>query len=59
METIDKMLGIKELSEILGVSDSTVRRLLNAKQIPSYRIGGQIKVKRSDLDEYLNKQRKQ
>lgn len=59
METSEKMLGIKDVKEALGVSDSTVRRLLKSKQIVSYRIGGQIKVKYQDLQDYLRKNKNQ
>lgn len=51
------MLTIAEVAERLKVSDSCVRRLVDAGDIPSIRVGlgrGRIRVTEEDLDLYLN-----
>lgn len=47
---------IEEVAEILRVSVGTVRKLINSKQLKSFRVGTQIRVKKEDLDRYMSSQ---
>lgn len=47
------LLSLPEVSEILGVSLSTLRRLIRKREIAAYRVGGQIRVDPRHLDTYL------
>lgn len=48
-------MTLKELQAYLPThpSESTVRRLIASKRIPSYRSGKRVLVRRSDVDEWL------
>ncbi len=49
-----KLLKASEVAEILGCSGTNVYRLLQS-EIPVVRFGGSVRVRKSDLDEYLEK----
>jgi excisionase family DNA binding protein len=51
------LLSIAELCQELGMGKSWIYRRLRSGEIPSVKLGRSIKVKRSDLEEYLEKQR--
>ena len=51
------LLAIPELCQELGMGKSWVYRRLRSGEIPSVKLGRSIKVKREDLEEYLEKQR--
>ena len=42
------LVSLAECARALGVSERTVRRLVLARRVPAYRVGGQWRV---DLDE--------
>ena len=46
-------LGTTEAAERLGVVPRTLYRMINEGQIPAYKMGRVIRVKESDLDEFL------
>lgn len=47
------LLSLPEVSEILGVSLSTLRRLIRTRELDAYRVGAQIRVDPRHLDTYL------
>ncbi len=49
------LLSIKEVCEELGMGKSWVYQRLRSGQIPSIKLGGAVKIKRTDLDEYIEK----
>ena len=51
------LLSIPELCQELGMGKSWVYRRLRSGEIPSVKLGRSIKVKRTDLEEYLEKHR--
>ena len=51
------LLSIPELCEELGMGKSWVYRRLRSGEISSVKLGRSIKVKREDLEEYLEKHR--
>jgi len=53
MEIDKKYLSIKEIAEILSVSEKTVRRWIKEKQIPTIRILGCIRVPKEALDKFV------
>jgi excisionase family DNA binding protein len=53
------LLSIPELCQALGMGKSWVYRRIKSGEIPSVKLGHNIKVKRADLDEYLENQRYQ
>ena len=53
------LLSIPELCQELGMGKSWVYRRLRGREIPSVKLGRTIKVKREDLEEFLEKHRSQ
>jgi excisionase family DNA binding protein len=53
------LLTLRDVSEILRVSETTVRRLVRAGSIAAYRVGkrGQLRVRGEDLESFLERQR--
>lgn len=45
---------LDQVADILQVSVQTVRRLIKDGKIKSIRVGVQIRVRKEDLDRYLN-----
>jgi len=56
--TIDEniALSVVEAGRYLGVSADTIRRLIRAGTLPHARIGNSIRLRRSDLADYLDAQ---
>jgi excisionase family DNA binding protein len=52
-----ELLSIPELCQELGMGKSWIYRRIRSGEIPSVRLGRTIKVKRSDLEEYLESRR--
>jgi excisionase family DNA binding protein len=52
-----QLLSIPQLCQELGMGRSWVYRRLRSGEIPSVRLGRSIKVRRDELDEYLEKHR--
>jgi excisionase family DNA binding protein len=50
------ILSMAEVCRELGMSKSWVYNRVRSGQIPSIKLGGAIKIKRADLDEYIEKQ---
>jgi excisionase family DNA binding protein len=53
------LLSISEVCRELGMGRSWVYRRLKSGEIPSIKLGHNIKVKRSELEQYLERQRYQ
>lgn len=52
--TEEKSYTVKELSDILNVSDKTVRKLLNDGDLKGFKVGKNWRVKPSELEKYQN-----
>lgn len=46
-------LSPAEVAEVLGVSVNTIKRRIYDGDLPAYRLGRQLRVKRADLDALL------
>ena len=55
--TAFQLLSIPEVCQELGMGKSWVYRRLKSGEIPSIKLGHNIKVKREDLEQYLDRQR--
>ena len=58
-ETDFELLSIPDVCQQLGMGKSWVYRRLKSGEIPSIKLGHNIKVKREDLEHYLERQRYQ
>ncbi len=45
---------LEEVADILKVSVSTVRNLINRGELKAIRVGFQLRIKKEELDRYLN-----
>jgi excisionase family DNA binding protein len=54
-----ELLSIEQVCEELGMGKSWVYHRIKSGEIPSVKLGRNIKVKREDLDQYLENQRYQ
>jgi len=52
-----ELLTIKDVAELLKVSQSSVRRLQQGRHLPFIKVGGSIRFAKSDVAEYLEKER--
>ena len=52
-----ELLTIKDVAELLKVSIPTVRRLQQGRHLPFIKVGGSIRFSKSDIINYLKKQR--
>jgi excisionase family DNA binding protein len=53
-----RLLSIQEVSEVLGMGRSWVYQQIRTGEMPSVQLGGSIKVRRQDLEEYIHKHRR-
>lgn len=56
---LDELLSAAEVSKALGMGKSWVYQQIRSGEIPSVRLGNNLKVRRQDLEEYLETQRRQ
>jgi excisionase family DNA binding protein len=54
---IPHLLSIATVAVWLGVSGKTVRRMIRDRQLPSHRIGRQIRISQADLVAFLVRSR--
>ena len=50
------LLSIGEVCEELGMGKSWVYHRLRSAEIPSIKLGGAVKIKRADLNDFIDKQ---
>lgn len=53
---MDDILDVKEAAEYLHCSESTIRKLMRKKQIPSFRVAYRVYFKKSLLDLWVENQ---
>ena len=51
------LLNVSQVAEALSLSEMTVYRMINAGQLPAYRIGKSFRVSRDDLDAWLSERK--
>ena len=47
---------IDETAEYLGVCERTIRRLINKGELPAFRIGRSLRIRKKDLQQFLRRQ---
>jgi excisionase family DNA binding protein len=53
---MNELLTVAEVADMLRVSTMTVYRLIRTGELPAVRVGRSYRVKRADLDAYLEAQ---
>lgn len=54
---MEPLMTSEEIADFLRVDIVTVRRLVNRGELPAYRIGNEYRFTRSDLEEFIRRQR--
>ena len=49
---------IEECADLLKVSVSTVRKLIASGELKAFKVGGQWRIRKEDLDSYIDRQMK-
>ena len=55
-QMMEEVLNVKELTQYLRCSDSTVRKLIKNKEIPNFRIANRIYFKKALIDMWIQNQ---
>ena len=55
-QVMDQLLTVAEVADLLRVSTMTVYRLIRSGELPAVRVGRNYRVRRRDLDSYLQEQ---
>jgi excisionase family DNA binding protein len=53
-----QLLSVQEVSELLGIGRSWVYQQIRSGEMPSVHLGGSVKVKREDLEQYIEEHRR-
>ncbi len=53
---IGRFLNLKQVSEVLKISETTVRRRVSSGKLRSFKEGGRVLVLEADLEDYLRRQ---
>lgn len=54
-----RRLSVPEAAEYLGLSERHIRRLVQERRVSHYKVGGRLVFDPHDLDELLNKSRRE
>jgi len=49
-----KLYTIKEVSEVVGISETEIIRMVMLKKLPAIRVGKAIRIKEDDLEAFIN-----
>jgi excisionase family DNA binding protein len=49
-----EFLSIKEVAQRLNLHEMTIYRLIKSRSLPAFKVGGQWRVRRQFLDEWLS-----
>ena len=52
----DEVLTIKEVAALLKLAEKTVYAMANAGELPAFKIRGQWRIKRAELDRWMDAQ---
>ncbi len=55
IETEQRLLKVREVAEVMRVSNMTVYRLIRSGELPAARVGRSHRVRQSDLEMYLSR----
>jgi excisionase family DNA binding protein len=58
MTTREPLIGVREAADFLSISERRLYAFARAGQVPAYRVGGLWKFRESELEEWLQRQRR-
>ncbi len=50
-------LSVEQIANELGLTEDTIRNYIRTRQLTAYRIGNTYRIKREDLDKFLEKRK--
>lgn len=53
----DEILTLPEVAQLLKVAEKTVYTMAQREQLPAFKVGGQWRFKRVDLDQWIEQQK--
>jgi excisionase family DNA binding protein len=53
----DEILTLPEVAQLLKVAEKTVYTMAQKGQLPAFKVGGQWRFKRGDLDQWIEQQK--
>ena len=53
----DEILTLPEVAQLLKVAEKTVYSMAQRGQLPAFKVGGQWRFKRADLDQWIEDQK--
>ncbi len=54
----DELLNIKEVAALLRLAEKTVYSMAQAGELPAFKVRGQWRIRRADLDAWMQEQRR-
>lgn len=52
----EPFLTVRDVADLLKVSEKTVRRLQSRGDLPSFRVGTQVRFRRTDIEDWVDQQ---
>ena len=52
-----EFLSVKDIAELLGLKEDTIQGWIRRKELTAYKVGNTYRVKREDLDQFLEERR--
>lgn len=53
----DEILTLPEVAELLKVAEKTVYSMAQKRQLPAFKVGGQWRFKRVDIDQWIEQRK--
>lgn len=55
---VRELLNIKQVQDILHLSERTVFRLIKSKELKGFKVGREWRFEQSDIDDFIERQRR-
>ena len=54
---MEEYLSTRQIAKVLGLKTITIRRWIEKKLLPAYKIGKELRIKKADFDKFMSKRR--
>jgi excisionase family DNA binding protein len=54
---VDEILTLPEVAQLLKVAEKTVYTMAQKSQLPAFKVGGQWRFQRADIDQWIEQQK--
>ena len=52
---MNKLIGFEEVAELMGIPESTIRKMVTARRIPCVRLGKHVRFDREDIEAWIER----